>query len=209
MVRLRPIRPVVSIVFTALLLAVAPWSSHGALAATGTPNNQTLSMTVPDSGILTVSAENGTVSWTYPNPVDLGKLDFTNTLNNTSGWNVTAAMTDLVPSGFSGSCTGNSTNCLSYTNIQLTASSTFNVISGAIPTNLFRINILNPFAGTDDAAGTTLSTPKQVLTGGGTDKGSYSQGNGSLAGDNNLQPTAGLALESGTYGGTLQYTIMG
>ena len=43
----------------------------------------------------------------------------------------------------------------------------------------------------------------------GTDKGSYSQGDGTLANDNNLQPISGLSLESGTYSGTLQYTITG
>jgi hypothetical protein len=197
----------VGTIFAALVLTAAPWAQDNALAATGTPANQTLSMTVPDSGVLTVSAETSTASWTYPNPVDLGKLDFTNTLNDTSGWNVTAAMTDLVPNGFSGSCTAGSTNCLSYTNVQLTTSTIFNVISGA-ETNLVHVVPTTPFAGTDNAAGTTLSNPKQVLTGGGTDKGSYSQGNGTLAGDNNLQPTTGLSLESGIYSGTLQYTIM-
>jgi hypothetical protein len=209
MTRPGSIRPVVGIVFAALLLTVAPWGQGRALAATGTLATQTLSMTVPDSGALTVSAETSTVSWTYPNAIDLGKLDFSNTLNNTTGWSVSAAMTDLLPSGFSGSCSSSSTNCLSYTNVQLTTSSIFNTISGAAPTNLFRVNSVAPFAGSDGTPGTTMSTPKQVLVAGGTDKGSYSQGDGTPGGDNNLQPTSGLSLESGTYSGTLQYTITG
>jgi hypothetical protein len=202
------IRPVVCTLVAALLLTATPWAQGNALAATGAPATQTLSMTVPDSGVLTVSAKTSAVSWTYPNTVDLGKLDFANTLNDTTAWNVTAAMTDLLPSGFSGSCTASSTNCLSYTNVQLASSTTFTVVSGAA-TNLVHVVSGLPFAGSDDNPGTTMSSPKLVLTAGATDKGSYTQGDGTLAGDNNLLPTSGLSLESGTYSGTLQYTITG
>ncbi len=191
MARLRPIQPVVGTVFAALLLTVAPWGHHSALAATGTPANQTLTMTVPDSGVLTVSAENSTVSWTYPNAVDLGKLDFTNTLNDTFGWNITAATTDLLPNGFSGSCSSGSTNCLSFTNVQLATSTKFTGISGASTTNMFR-GASGAFSGADDTAGTTMSIPKQVLTADGGDKGSYTQGDGTPAGDNSLQALVGV-----------------
>jgi hypothetical protein len=207
MARLR-LTCVVSIVLVTVLPAVASWGQGRALAATGTPATQTLSMTVPDSGVLTVSAKTSAVSWTYPNTVDLGKLDFANTLNDTTAWNVTAAMTDLLPSGFSGSCGSASTNCLSYTNVQLASSTTFTVVSGAA-TNLVHAVSGLPFAGSDDNPGTTMSSPKLVLTAGATDKGSYTQGDGTLGGDNNLLPTSGLSLESGTYNGTLQYTITG
>ncbi len=209
MARFRAIRPVAGTIFTVLLLTLAPWSHRNAYAATGTPATQTLTMTVLDNGVLTVTATSSTVSWTYPNAVDLGKLDFTNTLNNTSTWNVTAAMTDLVPTGFTGTCSNTSTNCLSYTNVGLSTSSIFNKVSGATTTNMVRFNSNTTFGGSDDAPGITMSNPKLVLTAGSTDKGHYIQGDGTPAGDNNLQPTGSLSLESGTYSGTLQYTIMG
>ena len=209
MARLRPIRLVIGTVLAALLLTVSPWAhGSGALASTGTPATQTLAMTVPNAGDLTVSAAISTVSWTYPDAADLGQLSFTNTLNDASNWNVTAAMTDLLPSGFSGSCGISSTNCLSFTNMQLTTSSTFTGISGASTTNMAR-GTIGAFSGADDTPGTTMSTPKLVLTADGSDKGSYTQGNNNAATDNSIQPTSGLTLESGTYNGTLQYTIMG
>ncbi len=211
MTRRRSMRLLVGAALTALLLIGSPWSRGGsALAAPGPTTNQTLTMSVPSTGVLTVSTAIGTVSWTYGSAADLGQLSFTNTLNDGFAWNVSAAMTDLLPTGgpFSGACAAASTNCLSYTNVALTTSSAFTGLAGAATTNMIR-GASGPFSGTDTTPGTTMSIPKQLLTADGTDKGSYTQGDTTAANDNNLTPAAGLTLQSGTYSGTLQYTITG
>ncbi len=208
----RSIRLLVSAALTALLLGGAPWSRG--VSATGLPPgptaSQTLTMTVAPTGLLTVSVAAGTVSWSYPGAADLGQLSFTNTLNDGAAWSIAAAMTDLVPT--SGpvpiSCGMSSTNCLSFTNVSLASSTLFNALNNAPTTNMVHGGS-GAFGGTDTTPGTTFSGTKQVLTADGTDKGSYTQGDGTAANDNKITPTTGLTLESGTYSGTLQYTITG
>ncbi|MGH2410687.1 MAG: hypothetical protein ACRDGS_10000, partial [Chloroflexota bacterium] len=171
---------------------------------------QTLTMTVAPTGLLTVSVAAGTVTWNYPSAADLGQLSFTNTLNDGAAWSISAAMTDLVPTSgpIPGTCNMASTNCLSYSNVTLTPSNLFNPIANAPTTNMVR-GAPGGFGGSDGTPGTTLSGTKQVLTADGTDKGSYTQGDGTPANDNSITPASGLTLQSGTYTGTLQYTITG
>ncbi|MGH2345960.1 MAG: hypothetical protein ACRDG4_12080, partial [Chloroflexota bacterium] len=61
----------------------------------------------------------------------------------------------------------------------------------------------------DTAPGVTLSSSRSVLIDAGNDKGVFTQGDSTLAHDNNLAPKAGLSLQPGSYSGTLQYTITG
>ncbi|HVC79648.1 MAG TPA: hypothetical protein VNL35_03995 [Chloroflexota bacterium] len=211
MTRRRSIRLLVSAALTALMLGGAPWA-RGA-SAQGVPGltaNQTLTMSVAPTGVLTVSVINSTVSWNYPSAADLGQLSFTNTLNDGAAWSISAAMTDLVPTSgpAPASCVMSSTNCLSFTNMTLASSSLFNPLNNAPTTNMVHGGS-GAFGGTDTTPGTTLSNTKQVLTADGTDKGSYTQGDGTAANDSSITPATGLALESGTYSGTLQYTITG
>ncbi|HXT36342.1 MAG TPA: hypothetical protein VN837_12265 [Chloroflexota bacterium] len=207
----RSVRLLVGAALTALMLGGSPWA-RGA-SAQGVPGltaNQTLTMTVAPTGVLTVSVTNSTVSWNYPSAADLGQLSFTNTLNDGAAWSISAAMTDLVPTSGPApiTCPMNSTNCLSYSNITLTSSSVFNPLNNAPTTNMVR-GASGLFGGTDATPGTTLSNTKQVMTADGTDKGSYTQGDGTAANDSNITPAVGLTLQSGTYSGTLQYTITG
>jgi hypothetical protein len=206
----RPVRVLMSTLLTTLMLVVAPLA-HGdhALAAGNPTSTQTLTMNVPVTGTLTVSTPSGTVSWSYPDSADLGQLSFTNTLNDISPWSITAAMTDLVPSTAPASCDTSSTNCLSFTNVQLVPSSDFTGLAGAPTASLQRGSPGNFAVGpADSSPGTTYSSSGSVLIDGGGDKGNYTQGNGSTT-DNKLTPTAGLHLQPGSYTGTLQYTITG
>lgn len=211
MTRRRSVRLLVGAALTALILGGAPWTR--AASAQGVPGltaSQTLTMTVAPTGILTVSVISSTVSWNYPNPADLGQLSFTNTLNDGAAWSISAAMTDLVPTSGPApvSCPMSSTNCLSFTNMTLASSTLFNPLNNAPTTNMVHGGP-GAFGGPDATPGTTLSGTKQVMTADGTDKGSYTQGDGTPANDSNITPAAGLTLQSGTYTGTLQYTITG
>ncbi len=205
----RPVRVLMSTLLTTLMLIVAPLA-HGdhALAAGNPTSTQTLTMTVPLTGILTVSTVSSTVSWNYPDSADLGQLSFINNLNDSISWNVTAAMTDLVPTTAPSTCVLGSTNCLSFANMALTTSTIFASTTGGSITDMVR-GASGSFSGSsDDTPGITLSTPKATLTAPGGDKGSYTQGDGS-SNDNTITPAAGLSLEPGSYSGTLQYTITG
>ncbi|MGH2346536.1 MAG: hypothetical protein ACRDG4_15020, partial [Chloroflexota bacterium] len=126
MARHRPVRVLVSTMLTMLLLIVAPLArGDHALADPGPTATQTLTMTVPVTGVLTVSTASSTVSWSYPDSADLGQLSFTNTLNDTSSWNISAAMTDLVSTTVPASCGTTNTDCLSFVNVQLNTSPIF------------------------------------------------------------------------------------
>jgi len=211
MTRRRSIRLLVSAALTTLILGGAPWARGASAQGVPGPNaSQTLSMSVAPTGILTVSVTASTVSWNYPSAADLGQLSFTNTLNDGAAWSISAAMTDLVPTfaPVPSTCVLSSTNCLSFTNMTLASSTLFNPLNNAPTTNMVHGGT-GAFGGTDVTPGTTLSNTKQVMTADGTDKGSYTQGDGTPANDSNLTPASGLSLESGTYTGTLQYTITG
>ncbi len=154
---------------------------------------------VPPPGVLSISDPQAAVSFgdldsgAASVAMGLGDINDIDTLIGTNPWSATVAATDLV----SGSTS------IPWTNLSVAPGATIAANAGAtgpLPAS----GAGGAFAsGTDTTPGTTLSPGLTLATGQGATKGSYTQ-SGSTA-----TLTVPPALPSGSYGGTLQYTMTG
>ena len=188
-------------------LSLAPFSAH-ALADTvgqtehlGVAGGVSIELAQSSIDFGTVVAGNSISAGT-------GDVTFINTTGDGQAWSATVAATDLVTSGFGTTATTchPSDGCISFGNEYYECDVAGCALAPSGPT--FQNPPVN-FSGTDTQPGESMSDPVTILSGQGTDQGSFV-----LSGASIHLRVPGAALPAaddptGGYFGTLQYTITG
>jgi hypothetical protein len=187
-------RRAIAVACLASAAAAAVVPGHSALASTTSSSNQSVTATVV-AGTLTITAPPALVANLTPGSANsgiaLGSLVYTNTLNDTLAWSVTATSNDWTFA----------TNHISFTDMTFTAGTTFVAGVGATGTPLAGTG--GTLSGTDTTPGTTQSSPVTLATAASSAQGAYTQSGSTIA------VTVPGGTPTGAYTGTIVYTITG
>jgi hypothetical protein len=146
--------------------------------------------------VLSISVAQPTVDFgdvtqgTSTGPVPVGNVLFTNTLDNGAAWSTTVAATSLVSGA----------NAVPFTALTFAPGSSIVPDAGAVGTPV--AGSAGSFTGSDSVPGTSFSNPLTLSTAQPAAQGSYTQGGSTVS------LAAPASQPSGSYAGTLQYTIL-
>ena len=161
-------------------------------------DTQGIGATVPQPGVLSINAVEpgvafGAVAAGQAKTVNVGDVDYTNTLGSGNNWTVTVKSTSLVSGA----------NVIGFSNLKYKPGASISQVPSGTGTIPAAQTTETAFSGTDTTPGTTYSSPVTMATAASTVQGGFRQTGSTLT----LNAPAGAA--GGSYIGTLQYTITG
>lgn len=173
-------------------------ANHTADVGSTTATQKTTVTVTRLPGVLQLSVAEPTLSFgsvlagTATAPVPVGDLIYTNTLDNTEAWSVAVAATSLV----------NGSSTIGWTSLSFDPGRVDT--PGSTATGSIDPGTGGTFTGgADSTPGTTLSAPLTVATGTGRTRGRFTHSGSTVT--LTVPPDA----TSGSYAGTVQYTILG